>query len=216
MTATEASEAGKRPRTLRPDLRFIVKTEDVTPGHTRPLLMLRADVAQWVALNRDGTVRTAYDERRGTQPGGHGLRNCLWTSRWDGLAGEWDSFTLTAQADGHTSWYGWHAEFREPFSVGLEHAKAMVKVLRTVEARLASIASKYGQPGGFAEWAARVHSATGTRATARPFGWRVSGPARDLDGSGYQWMDTDGLRSWLDGQLTAFRRAHGLGQGEER
>ena len=196
-------------RASRPDLRFIFRTEDVTARHTRPLLTVHADIAQWVALNHDGTVRTAYDERRSTQPGGHGLRNCVWTSRWDGLAGEWDSFALSAQAEGHGDWYGWHAEFREPFAVGLERPEAMVKVLRRVDTRLARMAGQYGQPGGFTEWAARVHSAAGTRGTSRPFGRRVSGAAHDIDGSGYQWMDTDALRCWLDGQLAAFREAHG-------
>jgi hypothetical protein len=203
-------------RASRPDLRFIFQTEDVTARHTCPLLTVRADIAQWVALNHDGTVRKSYDEQRGTQPGGHGLRNCVWTSRWDGLAGEWDSFALSAQAEGHTDWYGWHAEFREPFAVGLERAEAMVKVLRRVDSRLARIASQYGQPGGFAEWAARVCSAAGTRGTPRPFGRRVSGPAHDLDGSGYQWMDTDALRCWLDAQLAAFREAHRCGPAEGR
>lgn len=180
MTATQPSEAGERPRASRPDLRFIFQTEDVTVRHTHPLLTVRADIAQWVALNHDGTVRTPYYERRGTQPGGHGLRNCVWTSRSDSLAGKWDSFALSAQAEGRAGWYGWHAEFREPFAVGLERAEAMVKVLRRVDSRLARIASQYGRPGGFAEWAARVHSAAGTRGAppVRPPGQRPSGRLR--------------------------------------
>src|ERR1019366_8522321 len=119
----------------RPDLRFIFHTEDVTARHTSPPPTVPADIAQWVALNHDGTVRQSYDEQRRTQPGGHGLPNCLWTSRWDGLAGELDSFALSAQAEGHAGWYGWHAEFREPFAVGLERAEAMAQALRRVDSR---------------------------------------------------------------------------------
>lgn len=206
MTTTRTSGAARLPKAPAPDLRFLFRTEDLTSPYTTPLLTVRADIAQHVALNHDGTVRTPYDERRGAESGGYGLRGCSWTSRWDGLAGEWDSFTLTAQAEAHHGWYGWHAEFRQPFAVGLDRAEAMVKVLRKVETRLNRITAQYGQPGGFAEWAARVLSATGARGTSRPFG-RATSPARDLDGSGYQWMDTDGLRLWLDDQLAAFRKA---------
>lgn len=208
MTTTRTTGTSRRPKTPPPDLRFIFKTEDITAAGTTPLITVRADIAQQVAVNHDGTVRTPADERRGTPPGGHDLRNCSWTSRWDGLAGEWDSFALTAQAEPHHDWYGWHAEFREPFAVGLDHAEAMVKVLRKVETRLSRITAQYGQPGGFADWAARILSATGARGTLRPFG-RATRPAPDLDGTGYQWMDTDGLRLWLDDQLAAFRKARG-------
>jgi hypothetical protein len=126
---TTAETIRKTPKTPRPDLRFIFRTGNI-PGPS-PLLTLHADIAQQAALNHDGTVRTAYDEQRGTQPGGHGLRSCVWT----GLAGEWDSFTLTAQAEPDSGWYGWRAEFRQPFSVGLGRAEAMVKVLRRLRTR---------------------------------------------------------------------------------
>lgn len=191
----------------RPDLRFLFTTETITTG-TTPLLMLRAGVAQWVMLNHDGTVRTTDDERRGTPPGGPGLRNCSWTSRWDGLAGEWDSFTLTAQADPRHGFYGWRAEYRQPSAVDLSFAEAMVKVLRRVHTGLQRLGAQYGQPTTFAEWAARIHTATGAATTARPFGHATT-PAAGHDGSGYQWMDTDDLRAWLATQLTAFRTTHG-------
>ena len=204
------TRASRHPKVSRPDLRFLFHIEDVTARHTSPLLTLRADIAQWVAVNRDGTVRTAADEHRGTPPGGHELRNCSWTSRWDGLAGEWAAFTLTAQAHGPADWYGWHAEFRQPFAVDLPRALAMVKVLRRLDGRLRSLSAQYGQPGGVAEWAARVYAAIGGT-LGRPFGRHVGGPGHDLDGSGWQWMDTDELRGWLDGQLAVFCQAHGLG-----
>ena len=206
------AQAGGRTRPARPDLRFLFHVEDVTARHTSPLLTLRADIAQWVAVNHDGTVRTRADEHRGIAPGGHELRNCSWTSRWDGLAGEWDSFTLTAQAHSPAGWYGWHAEFRQPFSVDLPHAQAMVTVLRRLDTRLARLAARYGQPAGIAEWAARVYTATGGT-LARPFGRRPGGPGHDL-GGGWQWMDADDLRHWLDGELAGFCQAHGL-SGQE-
>lgn len=208
------AQASGRIKAARPDLRFLFCVEDVTVRHTSPLLTLRADIAQWVAVNHDGTVRTAADEHRGTPPGGHELRNCSWTSRWDGLAGEWDSFTLTAQAHSPAGWYGWHAEFRQPFSVDLPHAQAMVTVLRRLDTRLRRLAGRYGQPAGVAEWAARVYAATGAT-LARPFGHRTSDPVPELDG-GWQWMDTDDLRRWLDSQLAAFCQAHGLSGEEDR
>lgn len=193
----------------KPDLRFLFQTSDVTARHTGPLLTLRADIAQHVAVNQNGTVRLADDERRGVPPGGHELRNCSWTSRWDGLAGEWDSFALTSQADGPAGWYGWHAEFREPFAVDLARALAMVTVLRRTDARLRRLAGQFGQPAGIADWAARVYAATGGD-LARPFGRRTGIPAPDLKDGGWQWMDTDELRSWLDEQLAAFCQAHRL------
>ena len=204
----------RRPRASRPDLRFLFYIEDVTARHTSPLLTLRADIAEQVAVNHDGTVRTLADEHRGTPPGGHELRNCSWTSRWDGLAGEWDSFTLTAQAHGLAGWYIWHAEFRQPFAVDLAHAQAMVTVLRRLDARLGHLATQYGQPAGIAEWAARVYSAIGGT-LARPFGHRAASPGHDLNSSGWQWMDTDELHRWLDSQLIAFCQTHGL-NGENR
>ena len=207
-------QTSRRPRASRPDLRFLFSVEDVTARHTSPLVTLRAGIAQQVAVNHDGTVRTLADEHRGTAPGGHELRNCSWTSRWDGLAGEWDSFTLTAQAHGPAGWYGWHAEFHQPFSVDLPHAQAMVTVLRRLEARLERLADRYGQPAGVAEWAARVYAAAGgTR--SRPFGRHPASPGHDLGGGGWQWMDTDELRSWLDSRLAAFCQAHCL-SGEDR
>jgi len=203
------AHASRRPRVPRPDLRFLFHVEDVTARHTSPLLTLRADIAQWVAVNHDGTVRSAADEHRGIPPGGHELRNCSWTSRWDGLAGEWDAFTLTAQAHGPVGWYGWHADFRQPFAVDLPRAQAMVKVLRRLDARLRNLSARYGQPVGVAEWAARVYAVTGG-SLGRPFGRHVGDSGHDLDGRGWQWMDTDELRCWLDSQLAAFCQAHSL------
>jgi hypothetical protein len=208
------AQATRRPRATRPDLRFLFHVEDVTARHTSPLLTLRADIAQQVAVNHDGTVRILADEHRGIPPGGHELRNCSWTSRWDGLAGEWDSFTLTAQAHRPVGWYGWHAEFRQPFAVDLARAQAMVTVLRRLDARLRRLAARYGQPAGTAEWAARVYAATGGT-HGRPFGRHTSSPGHDLNGGGWQWMDTDDLRCWLDSQLAVFCQAHSLG-GEDR
>ena len=209
MTATPV----RRPaRALLPDLRFLFNVEDVTARHPRPLLTLRAGIAQWAAVNHDGTVRTTDDERRGIPPGGHEVRSCSWTSRWDGVAGEWDSFTLTAQADSPPGWYGYHADFRQPFTVNLPRAEAMVTVLRRAGTRLRRLAGQFGQPAGFAGWAARIYAAAGG-SLGRPFGRR---PGRDLDGSGYQWMDTDGLRSWLNSQLAAFCHAHSLTSGQVR
>lgn len=198
-----------RSHSRKPDLRFLFHIHDVTARHTRPLLTLRADIAQHVAVNQDGTVRLAADERRGVPPGGHELRNCSWTSRWDGLAGEWDSFTLTAQADGPAGWYGWHAEFREPFAVDLARAQAMVTVLRRTETRLRRLAGQFGQPAGIAEWAARVYAATGGD-LLRPYGRHTGSCASDLNDSGWQWMDSEDLRGWLDDQLAEFCRAHRL------
>ena len=209
------AQASGRIRAARPDLRFLFCVEDVTARHSSALLTLRADIAQWVAVNHDGTVRTAADEHRGTAPGGQELRNCSWTSRWDGLAGEWEAFTLTAQAHSPAGWYGWHAEFRQPFAVDLPHAQAMVTVLRRLDARLERLAGQYGQPAGVAEWAARVYAAAGgTR--SRPFGRHPASPGHDMGGGGWQWMDADDLRCWLGEQLAAFCQAHGLGGGEER
>ena len=208
-----AQASGGRTRTARPDLRFLFHVEDVSARHTSPLLTLRADIAQWVAVNHDGTVRTAADEHRGTPPGGHELRNCSWTSRWDGLAGEWDSFTLTAQANSPAGWYGWRAEFHRPYSVDLAHAQAMVAILRRLDARLRRLVGRYGQPAGVAEWAARVYAATGGT-IARPFGRRTADPGQSLNG-GWQWMDIDDLHHWLDGELDSFCQAHGL-SGEDR
>ena len=205
----------RRPRSARPDLRFLFHIEDVTARHTSPLLTLRADIAQQVAVNHDGTVRTLADEHRGTPPGGHELRNCSWTSRWDGLAGEWDSFTLTAQAHGPAGWYGWCAEFRQPFAVDLAHAQAMVTVLRRLDTRLHRLATQYGQPAGTAEWAARVYAAAGGTC-GRPFGRHATSTGQDLNGSGWQWMDTDELRHWLDSQLATFVQTHRLDTGEDR
>jgi len=204
------AHTSRLPRVARPDLRFLFHVEDVTARHTSPLLTLRADIAQWVAVNHDGTVRTPADEHRGTPPGGHELRNCSWTSRWDGLAGEWDAFTLTAQAHGPASWYGCQADFRQPFTVDLPRAQAMVKILRKLDARMRSLSAQYGQPAGVAEWAARVYAVTGGT-PGHPFGRHVGGPGPDLDGTGWQWMDTGELRCWLDSQLAAFCQAHGLG-----
>lgn len=203
-----------RRRAPRPDLRFLFHTEDVTPRHTRPLLTVRADVAQWVAVNHDGTVRTPADEHRDTAPGGHELRNCSWTSRWDGLAGEWDSFTFTAQADGPVGWYGWRAEFHQPSAVDLPHARAMVAVLRRVDAQLARLNAHFGEPGGLAEWTTRVYTATGSD-LAHPYGCRAM-PGRDLNGTGWQWMDASDLRRWLDQQLATFCLEHDLAGGEDR
>jgi hypothetical protein len=115
--------ATRRPRASRPDLRFLFHIEDVTARHTSPLLTLRADIAQHVAVNHDGTVRTPADEHRGTPTGGK---------------------------------------------------------------------------------------------LSRPFGRHDSIPEHDLNGSGWQWMDTDELRFWLDHQLAGFCQVHGLDGGENR
>ena len=139
------------------------------------------------------------------------MRSCSWTSRWDGVAGEWDSFTLTAKADSPPGWYGCHADFRQPFAVDLPRAEAMVTVLRRAGTRLRRLARRNsGQPAG---WAARIYATAGG-SLGRPFGRRPGGPGRGLDGSGYQWMDTDGLRSWLNSQLAAFCHAHSLTSGQ--
>jgi hypothetical protein len=51
MTTTETTRHPKMPR---PDLRFISRTKDVPLRSGRPLLTVRADPAQWAALNYDG------------------------------------------------------------------------------------------------------------------------------------------------------------------
>ena len=223
MTTAQASRRAQQPR---PDLRFLFHIEDVTARHTSPLLTLRADIAQWVAVNRDGTVRTVADEHRGIPPGGHELRNCSWTSRWDGLAGEWDPFTLTAQAHGPDGWYGWHAGFRQPFAVDLLRAQAMVKVLRRLDGRLHSLSAQYGQPSGVAEWAARIYAATGgssgRRSAATSAAWVTtwtatagSGwtPTNCAAGSMASWPPSARLMAWAAGRTGEGPRRGSPGSG---
>lgn len=151
--------------------------------------------AQVVTLDADGKVR-----------------NPLWDGEWSAKtspADAYDSLIVAAQHntddDEGPRWYGWEARYHYPYAVDLDRATAMVRTLKRINVRLTAIAAKYGSPDTLAAYIARVADALGATAPS-PFGVRVDRD-RDYNGTGFRWMDADGLASYLAGELAAGKPA---------
>lgn len=116
--------------------------------------------------------------------------------------------TVRAQMDSHsTAFYGWGATFK-PYSVNLAKAESMVKVLRSIDKRLAALSERYGYEQDLAAYMARLAEAVGAT-ESMSFARRVKGE-QDMNGTGYRWMNTDYLRSWIDTEVKAWRVQRGL------
>lgn len=131
------------------------------------------------------------------------LRNPTWTGY--GSAAElaidaFDSLVIRAQcepaADDDLGWYGWRMEFHKPYSVDLKRAESMCNVLRSLTRKLAKLEPGRGSATSFAEYAARVAEVLGGYPHVQ-FARRVD-PARDLNGTGYQFGNVESLRYWLE------------------
>lgn len=106
-------------------------------------------------------------------------------------------------------------EYRSVYSVDLPAAELMVKTLRSVYKKIEATRARFGRPADSAAYLAMLANAVGIK-TVAPFGrkWgdRQGSLYRDND---YRWMDTDGLRSWLNMQIADFVKTHNVVKEEE-
>jgi hypothetical protein len=166
----------------KPDIRILVDVkQENSGGWSGKYLKLRCDFV--------------YMTDEGLRNGGSGHYNR------DPLSG----LTFTGQLDtgGSTDFYGQTLAYMDQYSVELADAELMVRTLRRVQRRVATLTEKFGQPADTAAHLALIANAAG--ATEKScFGRRVSGNAWSYDGNEYRWMDADALRYHLDTKVREF------------
>lgn len=161
------------------DIRFIVRTEVKTFPDVVTVRLVPVD------LTSDG-IRSPLFSWSGSDD-----------AAWDSL----DALYITAQNSRDDNegprWYGYDTEYREPYSVNLDRAETMVKVMRKVKRAQDKAAERYGYPQDFATYAGRTVEALGAMLGSDTFGIPVT-PEHDYNGTGYRWTGVDGLRYHLD------------------
>jgi hypothetical protein len=120
------------------------------------------------------------------------VRNPLWSDYGSDPVTELDSFAITSRVsrtggDG-AEWYGYRAEYVQPYSVNIGRARAMVKLMTKVERAVTAHRDRFGYSLTFPAFASVVARATGATET-RCFGIRDASYA-----DGYRWTDAEGLR----------------------
>jgi hypothetical protein len=116
--------------------------------------------------------------------------------------------TVTAQRDTSAKhFYGFEVSYREPYSVRLEDAELMVKVLRKIRRRMDQLREKWGYPTDIAMFAA--HAMSALTAAPQPFLRRVP-PERDFAGTGYHAMNADGLRWFVADEVAKWEKERGI------
>lgn len=171
------------------DARFIVDVKDESSSMGDPFLRFRADIV----MMTDEGLRNPQFSSWSPDPGSH-------------LA----DLTVRAQVSrglDHHGFYGYRAEFA-PYSVNLELATSIAKVLRMIDRKLEAAAARHGSPVDLAAYLARLSDAIGAT-ESRCFGRRTQA-SHDLDGSGFRWMDTDSLRIFINDQIDQWRTRHGI------
>lgn len=144
-----------------------------------------------------------------------GIRGIGW-DRYGVPHGELADLTVTGYAN--TDWdhtYGFHVAYGRPYSVELDRAKAMVRVLGRVERHLKAMSQPsphsihYDNPESYTDYLLRVAKILGVGqyvvwGERRPNGTR---PWRLLDGG------ADGAAAWLDERLAEFRKQYPVKEG---
>ena len=98
--------------------------------------------------------------------------------------------------------------YREPYSVDLERAEAMVKVLRKVDRRVRQLIERFGWPDDAAGYTAYVADAIGAT-SEQPF-VRLVELAKDPAGLGYRTMSARALADWLRTEERKWEEKHGV------
>lgn len=131
--------------------------------------------------------------------------------QWEGLVrnglDELASFEISARYGESFGWYGWQAEFRDVYCVDLPRAESMVRVLRTVQRKLAAQDKAYGSPPDFPTYCARVAKAVGATLDGSTFGLPAPrGETIWASGERYRWTDVDSLRYRINDLVTQFQK----------
>lgn len=171
------------------DARWIIDIKDES-SMGDPFLRFTANIA---VMTDDGLRNPQFSAWNHGDPGGH-------------LA----DLTVRAQVSrglDHGGFYGYRAEFA-PYSVNLDLATSIAKVLRMIERKMEALSARHGSPTDLAAYMAGLSDAIGA-AESQCFGRRTQA-SHDLDGSGFRWMDTNYLRFYLNEQVDAWRTRHGI------
>ncbi len=126
------------------------------------------------------------------------------------LDGSWPrqpmaDLVISAQTDGTSeqSSYGWRVEYRNAYSVDLQRAEEMVRLLRKIERGMAKIEREFGYCESFGAYVARVAKVLGITT----FGWRAEDGERSFaySDSRYRWTDAAGFGSHVESVCRAYR-----------
>ena len=168
------------------DLRLTISVND-TANYGDYYLHFEAHVA---FITERGEVD--YPREYGSEAGLSGL----------GIHGQQDPGAWSRGSD----FYGCEVAYLNAHRPRLHDVERMVKQLRKVHARLTKLDERYGHAVTGADHVVRLADAIGT--TQRYcFGRRVPD---SMDGTGFRWMDADGLRSYLAEQQTTWAQRRGL------
>lgn len=101
--------------------------------------------------------------------------------------------------------YGFDVEYKDVYSVDLRRAEQMAKTLKTIETKTAALEQKYGRPGSFGAYVARIGNAIGADAIvfidAKDNGWHNKNGHR-LYNLGDGAARIDGIvRAWIDAEM---------------
>ena len=108
-------------------------------------------------------------------------------------------------ADDPRHLYGWEVEYKDCYSVDLRRAEQMAKTLKTIETRTAKLEEKYGRPGSFGAYVARIANAISADAIVfvdgADSGWHHSNGHRICNlGDGAGRIDRI-VREWIDANM---------------
>lgn len=127
------------------------------------------------------------------------VRNPSFTGYFDDTLGHLDGFVISAYYSPEMGWYGYSAEYRDIYSIGLDRAELMVKTLRKLTKKLDADQRAYGYVTDFPTYCVRVAEAIGAKLDGTTFGLDApKGQHVWMSGDRYRWADVDSLRSRLN------------------
>jgi hypothetical protein len=106
-------------------------------------------------------------------------------------------FRITCQLDpgGHEP-YGFRAEYRDCYSVDLQRAEEMVKLLRKIDRELRKMSEAEGPPETFSAYVVRVARVL----KVKRYGW-TSDKRSMYDDNTYHWSNAEGLVYHVNGLI---------------
>jgi hypothetical protein len=110
---------------------------------------------------------------------------------------------IHAQANPRDALYAWRVVFRQPYSVDLRRAEAMVKALRTIDHQLTKLSERFGWPESFSAWFARVADSLGISRFLVVANTGARGQVTE-----WRELDLSAVQSWIASREREYQEKH--------
>jgi len=109
---------------------------------------------------------------------------------------------ISCQVEHYREPYGYRASYGNVFSVDLERAEAMVKLLRKIDRELNKITAEWGYAESFGAYVTRVAKALGVN----HFMWHIRGQGTMYAENEYRTGDVPAMQAWCAQQVEEWQR----------